>query len=679
MTTFFLDFEGGNDANAGTSFALRWKTLTTGATAARTAPGDTIRMMGSPAPTSLGQNATWTDGSDTVTLTSAVTADIDAAASAWTASANVTAAVDATNYKEGAQSVSLAIAAGFTTGLVGYKATGALNLAAYQQISFWIRSTGAHAAGVFQLKLCSDVAGATPVNTVDIPALSGNGWFRVTVDTAGNLGASIQSVALYAVSDPATVTVLIDNIIACKASASADSLTLDSLISPQSANDEPWYCINSIRGTTIKLGNYIAATGGTNGKYYGESSPSATVQLTYKREAIKLTSAVTQYVGQESGTIGNEIAYVGGYNRTDMSTQDGVTWVRPADGTVGFGAALLTTGQGGAVNHISYDKMYFANCNARAIWPPAGLVTLRLKEVGGAGGSIFFDAVNSSSVRGGVLIENLTFCTGFPSILQVSGTSSTIDVRLRAKKLYYGPNTETSPALEILSNGYGGTISGSVDEIKGFSSAAQTLYAGLIELFGTTFKDNVIDANTINVVLVSFGGLIRLINPTFASGDIALSASNNAPVEIHGANGVQTDQRYYYDGKSTGPCVLTATDQRHTASDISWKFATGNVAEQRKMERPIARAAVAANTQVSITLWAYRDQTYVNGRLLVRPYLPGIAAGGVYVDMTQTSAWEQLLLQFTPTVAGVFEVVFQTWATSASAGNVWIDDTAIIQ
>lgn len=57
-----MDYEGGSDANAGTSFALRWKTFASGATAARTAPGDTIRIMASPDPTSLGVTGVWTDG-----------------------------------------------------------------------------------------------------------------------------------------------------------------------------------------------------------------------------------------------------------------------------------------------------------------------------------------------------------------------------------------------------------------------------------------------------------------------------------------------------------------------------------------------------------------------------------------------------------------------------------------
>ena len=56
MATFYLDFEAGSDAADGTTFANRWKTIKDGATAARIAPGDIIRIMGSPAPTSLGMS-----------------------------------------------------------------------------------------------------------------------------------------------------------------------------------------------------------------------------------------------------------------------------------------------------------------------------------------------------------------------------------------------------------------------------------------------------------------------------------------------------------------------------------------------------------------------------------------------------------------------------------------------
>lgn len=64
--TFYLDYENRDDSKDGSSWANAWKTITSGATAARIAPGDTIRIAKSPDPTSIG-NATWTNLSKTVT------------------------------------------------------------------------------------------------------------------------------------------------------------------------------------------------------------------------------------------------------------------------------------------------------------------------------------------------------------------------------------------------------------------------------------------------------------------------------------------------------------------------------------------------------------------------------------------------------------------------------------
>lgn len=59
MLTYYLDYINGNDANDGSNWANAWKTMTLGATAARIAPGDTIRIAKSSDPTSIG-SATWT-------------------------------------------------------------------------------------------------------------------------------------------------------------------------------------------------------------------------------------------------------------------------------------------------------------------------------------------------------------------------------------------------------------------------------------------------------------------------------------------------------------------------------------------------------------------------------------------------------------------------------------------
>lgn len=59
MAIFYIDLVNGSDAAAGTSWATAWKTVNNGSTAARIAPGDTIRVAKSPDKISLG-NGTWT-------------------------------------------------------------------------------------------------------------------------------------------------------------------------------------------------------------------------------------------------------------------------------------------------------------------------------------------------------------------------------------------------------------------------------------------------------------------------------------------------------------------------------------------------------------------------------------------------------------------------------------------
>jgi len=61
MATFYLDFVNGDDSNDGSSWALAWKTMTSGALASRIAAGDIIKIAKSPDPVAVG-NAKWTCG-----------------------------------------------------------------------------------------------------------------------------------------------------------------------------------------------------------------------------------------------------------------------------------------------------------------------------------------------------------------------------------------------------------------------------------------------------------------------------------------------------------------------------------------------------------------------------------------------------------------------------------------
>lgn len=361
MATFYVDPVGGNDASAGTSFATRWQSLTSGATAARVAPGDTVRVIASPDATSLGQSATWTDGSRTVTLTTAVNATILAATAAWTTVTN-TSSTTSTDRKLGSTSSSLSVAAAFTTGNSHYAATGsALNLSGYQQITFWIKQTSgtlASADGELTIKLCSDTLGTTAVDTFNIPRIKAlNQWQAFTIDKGSALGSSIQSVAFFVNSDRGAQTFLINNILAVKAASSADSLSLTSLISKNSGT-EGWWAIDSISGTTVTLRtagpNYNLSLSGTPSGYAGTTE----TVTTYKRQPIELPSSLVATATTsslwgnvvDSGTSGSPITVSGGWNTTDMSTQTGDTYI---NGVNGLGYGLLVS----VKNYVTIDKI----------------------------------------------------------------------------------------------------------------------------------------------------------------------------------------------------------------------------------------------------------------------------------------------------------------------------------
>ncbi|MEX2052748.1 MAG: hypothetical protein WD898_00810, partial [Candidatus Paceibacterota bacterium] len=341
MATFYLDYELGSDAGTGADWANAWKTITSGATAARIAPGDIIRIAKSPAPASLGTTGVWTNLSKTVTLGAAQTLTVDLCETAWTASAGVTATRTTTTRKEGSYESSLAIASGFTTGKVAYFATGTLDLSSYQKLSFWFRNSAAIATGaILRVELCSDTAGATPVDTFYIPAIPSTArYLPLTIARVGggNLGSSIQSIAVYADSDPGTITVLLDDIIACTTSG----LNLQSLISKNSAEQggtEGWYGIQSINGVTVLFDN-DTNTKGNAGRGYSGTTETVT---TYKRETIKtaLASASSTQVQavQDSGTLGSNIEFQGGYD-TGTSLQTGETFFDGLNGN-GYGIYL---------------------------------------------------------------------------------------------------------------------------------------------------------------------------------------------------------------------------------------------------------------------------------------------------------------------------------------------------
>lgn len=139
--------------------------------------------------------------------------EIDDADDAWVASANVTGSTDTSDKKEGDASVDLIVAGAFTTGIIAYENFGALDLSDHYSVRFWVKSDTDLAAGVLQLLLDDTNGAVSPVETLDLPAITAaDGWTRVQLKFAAAAGtrSALLSVALNAASDPGTPTINID-------------------------------------------------------------------------------------------------------------------------------------------------------------------------------------------------------------------------------------------------------------------------------------------------------------------------------------------------------------------------------------------------------------------------------------------------------------------------------------
>lgn len=694
---------------SGTTYWSRWKSITGGAASTRINPGDEIRVMASLDETLVG-NATW--GAKTITLPAAVTANISTCETLWTAMSGVTASLEASTVKEGTKSCKLVFGTSIT-GLAAYFATGALDLSGYQQVSFWIYSSAATTSTAFTLRLCSDTAGATTVHTIPIPALAAGSFFPVTVDTGGPLSASINSVALYAAA-PGTPTVYIDNIIACKAPSAPDSLTLTSIIgkvynrcwTPNTAyslNDmrkpsqlnrngmrykvttagtsgateptwpdivgstvtdggitwtcdsveETWLPIQSINGTTVSIDNYSTVSATTVRGYAGTAETVAT----YKRDPIKGTYTPAVFgnfaVINKAGTQDSPITFSGGWDRSTMTSVTGETWTNLLNcGLTAFSAAA--------------DKTYIVIKNLNFVHANSGLLISHSSEV-----------------------YNCHF-SGCASL-----TSSTSQVNLKG---VVSSNSNNGVIFGVASGVFAGTLtacrfdSGPSDAISIGSSASGAMTGRITNLTASNnggyainnaaaypmqingFYSNANASGSIS----SIGANMFLTDALIGESTEFAAMTNYRDIYIYSQNHDRAAGSHYI--LTDGGSIVSATDQRHTASGIAWKFRPTSTirGSTYPLKLSVAKIALAAGTPVNVSIWCYRNSTSISGMLYVAPgQVQGVYEKSVICSPAVNTWVQSNTLTLNPTVDGVVEILFKVWDGVGTTNNFWIDDLVI--
>lgn len=723
----------------------RWKTLTTGATAVRIVPGDTLRFMASPEPTSVG-NAEWRDwfsdgarpytnanissstnatpieittsaahnfvtgdfvcidqhntntfanglwkvtyvsatkftldgsvgngvggGTGTaryfsnrvVELATACTqkiADCSLQEGAWTASANVTASVSVADFKAHYGSAEIAIGESFATGLAAYFPTGALDLSGYQQLSLTIKQVSGTvlADNDLTIKLCSDTAGATPVDTINLksPKLLTN-WTTLTVNTGAALGASIQSVALYVNTDSGAQTIRIGQLVACKAASANDSLTLSSLIGKSSeTTNRAWYPIMSVRGRAVMLDSY--GPSGSMPRYANTPDPkgyvgtSEAAAATLKREAILVSlvasGAHPEFSTTEAGLLASRTLLSGGWDRTNMSTQSGDSWYDSAN----CGPTQLYLQH----SYVNAERFSFVRTTQGLQLNTDNFASV--SRIGSAG-----------AVQAGLVIVSSNECV----ITDVCGYSSNPLQMAQSDRC----------VVSNLRSVGGGTFLQSNNCIIDNFDIALSHYAVLTANYayssGSILRNGTIRnyANSYGALWAFYGDLylqnVVLTSPLLVESNVL---NSDWRVFSHNHDNTINDRRIFMEQG----LVRTDATVVHGAAAYSWKVSPLSAtvrAAHYPMFFPLAKIALAANISKTIGVWMRRDNTGLTMKLVCKGgQIAGIAADVTASMIAAINTWELVSITLTPTETGVVEL--EAHAYGGATYNGWVSEMEI--
>lgn len=127
---------------------------------------------------------------------------------------DVTPSRNTTSPQDGTAFVRLTVGAGAGVELLAYHDISSVNLTAYDSIGLWIRSSVATNSGDFQFVVDNTSACASPLETINIPALTANTWTWVNLAfvTPANLTA-VVSIGIKQAVDKGACTIDIDQIV----------------------------------------------------------------------------------------------------------------------------------------------------------------------------------------------------------------------------------------------------------------------------------------------------------------------------------------------------------------------------------------------------------------------------------------------------------------------------------
>ena len=602
----------------GSSWSDAWATITSGATAARIQPGDEIRIAQTEE-VSTGVTGTFTNGSRDVTLSSALTKNIELATTQgnWTVSTNITRGTSTTR-KIGSTSVTLTPAAAFTTGKVAYATIaggGTQDFSAYQRISLYIWSPSATsiAANTYQICLCSDATGDAVVNQINIPAIINvSSPQQLTIDYGAALGNNIQSVAIYAIADPGTTIFAINDIIAC------NDFHLGSIFGP---DGDCIYVVQSIDGTTVAIDSAsISVTGRGYGGATGTYDVNSIEPIAFLQSTIPITFS-------EPGTAQLRTSYIGGYDTT-TNTRTGYTF---------FANSVISTQPYSAQSYNDLKYLGFFGFsqpqNARAL------------------AMNYYDCIwgsNSGSFTPfGGYHENCIFSNSATSGI-VASTGSEASSRL------YNCIIQNNAVIPVISSTFA--------------------------FYKCTFRNNITASLSHVGRSISLYGSVPILNSCKLEDSTEVSLSAEALSILWSYRNDDTDNNHW--GFTNGGTINWQTTEKQGSDPGAWRVVHTSAArtENEAIRFIFAQIAVTASSLVTVKAWVKKDHaTNVGCKIRVEDAiynLPGVSAASA--TAANNTSWQELTITFTPTASGIVPIWFDSFYIAGNS-NTYLGSITVTQ
>jgi len=553
--------------------------------------------------------------------------------------------------------------------LKAYKATGTLNLASYQYLTFWIKNNTAVLATHWKLQLCTGADGTGPVDEFIIPAIpSTSQWVPLTIapTAGGNLSNGINSIGLFSgsVTPTAGTFVYIDNISASK----TNDINLNTLITQnalETGGTEAYWPIQSIKDTLIVLDTHVNAISNIGQGYYGTSGGSIATYIrpTTLTALAALTNTSVQTINESgsfstvAGSVGRiPITYAGGYSVV-TNTQTGETIF---DGRNGFGRGLYSNN----LSYVTFDHISVVRYGDNGI----GLV--------GTGNGI--TVTNVQTACG---------CTAMP-ISTPTGTgmvyNNIYSVANNGGGWSSGAGIGTGEYVYAVSNiGYGIAF-GADFLVQSADSFNNTTY-------GFQFGGGTVVINTAHTAMNRTSGLYQNTrNNSWIRNALIEESASTVGIEVTTVasynswlfswrHDQQDDNFWMFTDAGTVNSTQVA-GKRHTASGVAWQcspLALRNILYP--LDIVLAEVAVASGTLVTVKCWVLKDHaTNIVAQLVVsKNQLTGITTDQITTKADDTD-YQELTVTFTPSQVGVVKIIGRCYYYTGLS-SVYFDDLTITQ